>query len=57
MDNEYKKVLLEGYKNSSSDKLRKMYWVIKKTKPIYLNEIDTLKMKVFKEILHNRLEW
>ena len=57
MDNDYKKVLLKGYKNFSSDKLRKMYWVIKKTKPIYLNEIDTLKMKVFKEILHTRLEW
>jgi len=57
MNDDYKKVLLEGYKNFSSDKLRKMYWVIKKTKPIYLNEIDTLKMKVFKEILHTRLEW
>ena len=57
MDNEYKKVLVEGYNKCSSDRLRKMYWVIKKTKPIYLNEVDTLKMEVFKEILNARLEW
>jgi len=57
MSNEYKDILLDGYNKISSDKLRKMYWVIKKTNPIYLNDIDTLKMKVFREILTNRLEW
>ena len=54
---EYKEILIEGYEKFSSAKLRKMYWVIKKTNPIYLNEIDTLKMEVFKEILNIRLEW
>jgi|TARA_R100001480_G_scaffold106290_1_gene108552 hypothetical protein len=57
MDNEYKDILLDGYNKISSEKLRKMYWVIKKTNPIYLNDIDTLKMEVFREILTNRLEW
>jgi len=57
MSNEYKDILLDGYNKISSDKLRKMYWVIKKTNPIYLNDIDTLKMEVFREILTNRLEW
>ena len=57
MDKEYKKILLEEYNNCPSDKLRRMYWVIKKTNPIYLNKFDTLKMNTFKEILNKRLEW
>ena len=38
----------EDYKDNTSD-----IW----DKVIYLNDIDTLKMEVFREILTNRLEW
>lgn len=57
MNDEYKKHLKKAWSNIESDKLRKMYWVIKKTDTRYLNEFDIFKMNTFKEILNTRLEW
>jgi len=57
MNDEYKKHLKDAWGNIESDKLRKMYWVIKKTDKRYLNQFDIFKMNTFKEILNTRLEW
>jgi len=57
MNDEYKKHLKDAWSNIESDKLRKMYWVIKKTDKRYLNQFDIFKMNTFKEILNTRLEW
>ena len=57
MNDEYKKHLKDAWGNIESDKLRKMYWVIKKTDKRYLNQFDIFKMNTFKEILDARLEW
>ena len=57
MNDEYKKHLKDAWSNIESDKLRKMYWVIKKTDKRYLNQFDIFKMNTFKEILNIRLEW
>jgi len=61
MTNDYNKEITEvcqkAWRNLSSERLRKVYWMLKKTENKYLSEFDLFKMDTFKEILIERLEW
>lgn len=57
MTNDYNKEIKKAWENLSSEHLRRVYWILKKTDTKYLCEFDLFKMDTFKEILIQRLEW